>query len=155
MESESIFSGRSLSRLKFVDPAVLGTGARAIFSVILFFPVMSLHVSRKCRLSTNQNTKVVQFYIQTVSFAQTERKYRALFGKKLTLSHHTISRLTQHFIPIVSVLEPRSGRKPVITNEHIAAKKAVEEDPTISICRLAQQVNLTKSATQRILRKKT
>ena len=107
------------------------------------------------RLRNEQKTTLVQLYLQTGSIVQIKRKYRSIFGPKNTPSHHTISRLTENFIASGTTWEqPRTGRKTVITSSHIAAvKKIVQETPTISIRRLAQQVNLTKSATQRVLRK--
>ena len=107
------------------------------------------------RLSNEQKTKLVQLYLQTGSVVQTKRKHRSIFGPKNTPSHHTISRLTENCIASGTTWEqPRTGRKTVITSSHIAAvKKIMQETPTISIRRLAQQVNLTKSATQRVLRK--
>ena len=102
-----------------------------------------------------KKTKLVQLYLQTGFLVQTKRKFRSIFGPKNTPSHHTISRLTQNFIASGTTWEqPRTGRKSVITSNHIAdVKKIVEETPTISIRRLAQQVNLTNSATYRVLRK--
>ena len=112
--------------------------------------------SEMARLSNHEQTKLVQLYLQTGSLVQTKRKFRSIFGPKNTPSHHTISRLTQNFIASGTTWEqPRTGRKSVITSNHIAdVKKIVEETPTISIRRLAQQVNLTNSATYRVLRKK-
>ena len=79
---------------------------------------MVLSLLKMARLSSEQNTKMVQFYLQTGSVIETKRKYRSIFGPKSTPSSHAISRLTQNFIATGTTSEkPRSGRRPIVSDD--------------------------------------
>ena len=85
---------------------------------IKLFSGIVLSLLKMTRLSSEQNTKVVQFYLQTGSVIETKRKYRSIFGPKSTPSSRAISRRTQNFIATGTTSEkPRSGRRPIASDE--------------------------------------
>ena len=72
------------------------------------------------RLRSEQNTKVVQFYLQEGSVIETKRKYRSIFGPKCAPSSRAISRLTQNFIETGTTSEKlRSGSRPIVSDDKV------------------------------------
>ena len=109
-------------------------------------------------LSTEEKVKLVDFYWNTRSIIQTQRKFRAQFGKKRTLTRKTILRLCEGFIKEGSVLNQSRGHsgRPISKRTPDVIKKvrdAIERDPSKSIRKIAQEVGTNHSTVRKILTK--
>ena len=109
-------------------------------------------------LSKDQKSKLVQFYWQTNSIILTQRKFRAHFQTRDAPDRKTILRLCEQFLregSINNLNKGRSGRKAVArTPETIAkVKAAINDDPSKSLRKLAQEVNGSYSSVWRIVKK--
>ena len=81
------------------------------------FSGIVLSLLEMAKLSSEQKTKVVQYYIQTGSIIETKRIYRSIFGPRNTPSSRAISRVTQNFIATDTTSEQaRSGKKPIVSD---------------------------------------
>ena len=103
--------------------------------------------------------KVIQFYFQVGSIIETKCKYRSILDPENISSSGTISGLTQNFIAAGTSEQLVTGRKPIVSDDKIATVEGIHigENPNdlrpLSCRCLTQQVNLSRSATQMILRK--
>ena len=85
---------------------------------IKLFNGIVLSPFKMARLSSEQKTKVVQFYLQTGSIIETKRKLCSMYRPKNTPSSRAISRLTQNFIATGTTSEQtRSVRKPIVSDD--------------------------------------
>ena len=81
-------------------------------------------------LSSEQKTKVVQFYLQTGSTIETKLVYRSIFGPKNNPSSRAISSLTQNFIETGTTSgQPTNGRKPIASDDKIATARESWKSP--------------------------
>ena len=101
------------------------------------------------RLSTEQRTKVVQFYFESQhSIIQTQRSYRHFFHVQNAPSAPTIYRLGWRFRQQGAVCDlPRAGRRPraVRNDVNIARVQAsIEENPKTSTRRCSQQLVMSR-----------
>lgn len=107
------------------------------------------------RLSTEQRTKVVQFYFESQhSIIQTQRSYRNFFHVRNAPSAPTIYRLVQRFGQQGAVCDlPRAGRPRAVRNEVSIARvqASIEENPETSTRRRSQQLGMSRRSLQRIL----
>ena len=105
------------------------------------------------KLSSEQKTKVVQFYIQTGSIIETKRTAR--YSVPETPYHLALSpvslRISSKPAQLRSSLEMGENQSLLKTKSQVSGNRG--KIPTLSIRCLAQQVNLSRSATQSILRK--
>ena len=109
-------------------------------------------------LSKEQKSKLVQIYWETKSIVLTQRKFRSHFKTRDTPDRKTILRLCEQFLregSITNLNKGRSGRKALArTPESIKkVKSAIDDDPSKSLRKIAQEVNGSYSSVWRIARK--
>ena len=107
------------------------------------------------RRSTEQRTKVVQFYFESQhSNIQTQRSYRNFFQVRNAPSSPTIYRLVRRFRQQGAVCDPpRAGRPRAVRNDVniVRMQASIEENSESSIRRHSQQLVMSRRSLQRIL----
>ena len=108
-------------------------------------------------LSTEQKSKLLEFYWESKSVIKTQRKFKLFFRTKAP-TRKTILRLTAKFIKTGTVRnqsQGRSGRKRSKRTPQLIqqVKRKIVANPEKSTRRLAQEVHVSQSTIERILRK--
>ena len=109
------------------------------------------------QLSTEQKSRLVQFYLTSRSVITTQRKYRTHFKTRVAPVRGTILRLKDKFLKTGSVenlYKERSGRPATQrTPENIAkVESIISQNPRSSIRTIGRQLGMSSSTVHRILR---
>lgn len=110
------------------------------------------------QLSNDERVKLVDFYWSTKSIVQTQRKFKAHFGKRSAPTRKTILRVCESFIKDASVLNRNkcnSGRKKSKRTPTVIkmVKDVIERDPSKSTRKVAQEVGTSHTTVRKILKK--
>lgn len=108
-------------------------------------------------LSTDQRTKVVQFYLETKSIILTQRKFKRHFSTRGVPTRKTILRTTEKFIAFGTVKNQNKNKtgpkRTVSTSATIKKlKDTVRQAPKTSVRRLALQTHVSRTTTHRLLK---
>ena len=109
------------------------------------------------RYSTQQRILIVKNYFKNgESLTATIRKLRSIFGKQNVPSASTVKRIIEKFVKTESITDVRPSTRvgPGRLAENVTAvRQNVAESPGTSIRHRAQELNISRSTMQRILRK--
>lgn len=109
------------------------------------------------RWSSEQKTKVTEFYLKSGSPILAQRQFRAFFKTREAPDRRTILRIAETFKAQGSVAEKRrTGRGcTALTPQKIReVANKVAKSPNVSVRRLAHEVGISFSSTRRVLKKR-
>ena len=109
------------------------------------------------RLSKDERTKVVPFYLETKSVVLTQRKFKRNFSARTAPTRKTILRITEKFIAhgtLKNQYKGTCGPKLTIYTTKTIKKldDIVHQTPKISVRRLAQRPHVSRTTTHRLLK---